>query len=154
VSLLEIVLDYRGDTWCAVYTIPCRESVYVLHVFHKTSKCGIATPSDQIVAAFVYGSVARQEENRKSDIDLMIIGRARLEDVLSHVAGIDTALGRALNPTVYSLGEFKSKLDSENHFLTAVMKGKKVFLIGSKDELRKVVGVRMVKARAYTSRRN
>jgi phage-related protein len=47
-SVLEIVSDYRGDTWRAVYTIRFREAVYVLHVFQKKSKRGIATPKQEI----------------------------------------------------------------------------------------------------------
>lgn len=47
-SVLEIVSDYRGDTWRAVYTIRFREAVYVLHGFQKKSKRGIATPKQEI----------------------------------------------------------------------------------------------------------
>ena len=47
-SVLEIVSDYRGDTWRAVYTIRFPEAVYVLHVFQKKSKRGIATPKREI----------------------------------------------------------------------------------------------------------
>ena len=47
-SVLEIVSDYHGDTWRAVYTIRFREAVYVLHVFQKKSKRGIATPKQEI----------------------------------------------------------------------------------------------------------
>jgi phage-related protein len=47
-SVLEIISDYRGDTWRAVYTIRFREAVYVLHVFQKKSKRGIATPKQEI----------------------------------------------------------------------------------------------------------
>ena len=42
----------------------------------------------------------------------------------------------------------KSKLASRNHFLTAVLKGQKEFLLGDEDELRKVDGVRLAKAGA------
>ena len=108
--------------------------------------------SDQIVVAFVYGSVAREEETAQSDIDLMIIGEATLEDVLSHLSGIEKKVGRVINPTVYSAGEFRSKLLSGNHFLNTLTKGKKVFLIGDEDELRKVGRLRMVKARTHKSR--
>jgi hypothetical protein len=34
---------------------------------------------------------------------------------------------------VYSVEEFKSKLASGNHFLTAVLKGQKEFLLGDED---------------------
>ena len=47
-SVLEIVSDYQGDAWRAVYTIRFREAVYVLHVFQKKSKRGIATPKQEI----------------------------------------------------------------------------------------------------------
>jgi predicted nucleotidyltransferase len=108
--------------------------------------------SDQIVIAFVYGSVAREEETAQSDIDLMIIGKATLEDVLSHLSGIEKKVGRVINPTVYSAAEFRSKLLSGNHFLNTLRKGKKVFLIGDEDELRKVGRVRMAKTRTHKSR--
>jgi hypothetical protein len=49
---------------------------------------------------------------------------------------------------VYSAKEFKQKIASGNHFVNAVMKGKRVFLMGSENELRKVGGIRMAKTRS------
>lgn len=46
--MLEIVDDHDGDTFRAVYTVRCAESVYVLHAFQKKSKSGIATPAREI----------------------------------------------------------------------------------------------------------
>lgn len=43
-SVLEIVEDWRGDTYRAVYTVRIKSAVYVLHVFQKKSTRGIATP--------------------------------------------------------------------------------------------------------------
>ena len=43
-SVLEIVDDFRTDTFRAVYTVRFPEMVYVLHAFQKKSKKGIATP--------------------------------------------------------------------------------------------------------------
>jgi len=45
---MEIVAPYGGDTWRGVYTVRFREAVYVLHVFQKKSKSGIATPKREI----------------------------------------------------------------------------------------------------------
>jgi phage-related protein len=42
-SVLEIVDDFEGDTYRAVYTVHFAEAVYVLHVFQKKSTHGIAT---------------------------------------------------------------------------------------------------------------
>jgi phage-related protein len=43
-GVLEIVEDHRGDAYRAVYTVRFALAVYVLHVFKKKSKSGIATP--------------------------------------------------------------------------------------------------------------
>ena len=63
--------------------------------------------SKQIVAAFVYGSVAREEETAKSDVDLMVVGKATLDQVLSRLSTAEKGIGRPVNPTVYSAAEFK-----------------------------------------------
>lgn len=110
--------------------------------------------AERVSIAFVYGSVARQEEKAESDIDLMIIGAVELDDVLPRLSDSETTLGRAVNPTVYSAQEFTKKLEGGNHFLNAVVNGNKVFLIGNEDELRKMGGVRMAKAGTEQRKRN
>ncbi|NES98329.1 MAG: addiction module toxin RelE [Desertifilum sp. SIO1I2] len=47
-SALEVVQDFEGDTYRAVYTVRFEEVLYVLHVFQKKSKHGIATPKQDI----------------------------------------------------------------------------------------------------------
>lgn len=47
-SVLEIVEDFRTDTYRAVYTIQFADAVYVLHVFQKKSKRGTETPQSEI----------------------------------------------------------------------------------------------------------
>jgi phage-related protein len=47
-SVLEIVEDFGGDTWRAVYTVAIADAVYVLHFLQKRSKKGIATPKQEI----------------------------------------------------------------------------------------------------------
>jgi phage-related protein len=47
-SVLELVEDHRGDTYRVVYTVRFADSVYVLHVFQKKAKHGIATPKHAI----------------------------------------------------------------------------------------------------------
>jgi phage-related protein len=42
--VLEVVEDYDGDTYRAVYTVRLKSAVYVLHAFQKKSKAGIKTP--------------------------------------------------------------------------------------------------------------
>ena len=47
-SVLEIVDDFDGDTYRAVYTVRFAQIVYVLHAFQKKSKRGIATPKSEL----------------------------------------------------------------------------------------------------------
>jgi phage-related protein len=44
----ELVEDYRGDTYRAVYTVRIADSIYVLHAFQKKSKSGIKTPKADV----------------------------------------------------------------------------------------------------------
>jgi phage-related protein len=48
-SVLEVVDDFDGDTYRAVYTVKFAGVVYVLHAFQKKAKHGIATPQQDIV---------------------------------------------------------------------------------------------------------
>ena len=47
-GVLELIEDYRGDTYRAVYTVRFATRIYVLHVFQKKSKHGIATPKQDM----------------------------------------------------------------------------------------------------------
>ena len=47
-GVLEIVDDFDGDTYRAVYTVRFARVVYVLHAFQKKSKHGIATPRGEL----------------------------------------------------------------------------------------------------------
>ncbi len=47
-GVFELVEDYRGNTYRAVYTVRFAEVVYVLHAFQKKSKSGIKTPQEDV----------------------------------------------------------------------------------------------------------
>lgn len=47
-SVLEITDNYESDTYRAIYTVKFQDAIYVLHVFQKKSKKGIATPKSHI----------------------------------------------------------------------------------------------------------
>ena len=47
-SVQEIVEDFDGNTYRAVYTVRLAGVVYVLHAFQKKSKRGMATPKHDI----------------------------------------------------------------------------------------------------------
>ncbi len=47
-GVLEVVEDYRGDTYRAVYTDRFASMIYVLHVFQKKAKRGMRTPKQEL----------------------------------------------------------------------------------------------------------
>jgi len=47
-GVLEILGDWRGNAYRAVYTVRYEVRVFVLHVFQKKAKSGIATPKRDI----------------------------------------------------------------------------------------------------------
>lgn len=94
--------------------------------------------------AFIFGSVAAGREKAGSDIDLMVVGdHASLDEVVSALADSELTTGREINPSVYPTAEFCRKLAAGHHFLTSVMTGPKIFLIGSESELTGLAQIRM-----------
>jgi len=98
-------------------------------------RVALAPLGKRIAAAFIYGSLARGEEGARSDVDVMVIGKATFDEVLEALRPVEARLGRETNPTVYSVAEFKAKLAAGQHFLTAVLKAPKIMLIGEEDDL-------------------
>jgi phage-related protein len=47
-GVLEVIDNYQGDTYRAVYTVRYSDAVYALHCFQKKSTRGIATPQRDI----------------------------------------------------------------------------------------------------------
>ena len=92
----------------------------------------------KIKIAFIYGSFARGEETAGSDIDLFIIGRISLDEVVSTLAKVENALGREINAKLLSEKEFKEKYSKKNHFVRSVLDSKQEFIIGTQDELRRL----------------
>jgi predicted nucleotidyltransferase len=97
-------------------------------------RSALAPLAGSIRMAFVYGSIARGDEDAASDVDLMVIGEVTLDEILNPLLPLERVIGRAINPTVYSAAEFQSKMAAGNHFLHAIMQGKRVSLIGDGDE--------------------
>lgn len=101
----------------------------------------------RIVAAFVYGSVARGTDTAASDVDLMVISdEVAYADLFSAVSDAERRLGRKVNPTVYSRVELGGKGTERSDFMARVLKQPKLFLIGSERELREPGKTRARKA--------
>lgn len=94
--------------------------------------------AEQIKVAFVYGSFARGEEVSSSDLDLFVVGNMRLDELVSTLSVVEQAIGREINPTLFSSTEFKEKWSQKNQFIRSVVNTEKEFVIGSEDEFRRL----------------
>ncbi len=75
----------------------------------------------------------------------MVVGEISFSDVVSTLAKIETKLDREVNPTVYGPREFRVKLAAKNHFLSAVAKENKLFVIGDEREFRRLSQERLAR---------
>jgi predicted nucleotidyltransferase len=98
-------------------------------------QAALAPLGDRIDVAFIYGSIARSEEHRDSDVDVLVVGKVTFAEIVSSLSEAQKAIGREINPTVYPPAEFRSKVAAGHHFLNTVLKGPLFFLIGDKHEL-------------------
>jgi predicted nucleotidyltransferase len=87
-----------------------------------------------IEGAFLYGSIARAEDTARSDIDLMVLSDdLSYADLYSRLEAPATALGRPVNPTVFTPAEWRKKLRDRNAFAKKVQAQPKIWLIGGEN---------------------
>jgi predicted nucleotidyltransferase len=91
--------------------------------------------TQKIAAAFVYGSVAKRNDTAQSDVDLMVVSDTlEYADLFGALEQAATALGRTINPTIYTRQEFVKRVKQKNAFLMRVLAQPKLWLIGGEDE--------------------
>jgi predicted nucleotidyltransferase len=90
---------------------------------------------EEILVAFVFGSLARAEERAESDVDLMVIGPIALRQVSRRLAAVSAQLGRVVNPHVMTAEEFRRRKAKRDHFLTRVLESPQIFVIGGNGDL-------------------
>jgi len=128
---------YRANARCPIFDELkgiVRKTFGVADVIRQS----LATNADKIRVAFIFGSVAKSTDDRRSDIDLMVVGKISFGDVVSLLTPAEQKLGREVNAVVYRIGEFKKKVKEDHHFVKTVLEDEKIFVIGDEDELRKL----------------
>ena len=86
-------------------------------------------------AAWVYGSIAKQTDTARSDIDVMLVGRnLRLAKVLELLVPLEAQLGRKINPTCYTPAEFQRRRAQPDSFVNRVLAQPILPLLGNVHE--------------------
>ncbi|MCH8968182.1 MAG: HEAT repeat domain-containing protein [Planctomycetes bacterium] len=89
----------------------------------------------RLEVVFIFGSAAKLEQDRESDLDLMVIGDVSLRDLTPALKRLELELGRQMNAVIYSREEWSSRLEEKNPFAMNVWNGEKIFVKGGQHEL-------------------
>jgi predicted nucleotidyltransferase len=88
----------------------------------------------KIKLALIYGSVAKQSDTSASDVDLLLVSDVlTLEEIYAALAPVENLLDRSINPTLYTEKEFEQRRQSRNVFLSKILGGPTIVLIGALD---------------------
>ena len=128
---------YSADRDCPVFE-------ELASILRKTSGLvdvlvdALSSIEKNITLAFVFGSVARGEQQSNSDVDVMLVGSLGFADAVQVLHPVQATLQREINPVVYSLEEFRRRAASDDSFVREVLSQPKLFVVGNENELRKL----------------
>jgi hypothetical protein len=90
----------------------------------------LADLGDAVTLACIYGSFARGDDVVGSDVDMLIVGSVSRRQVATALADGARSPGRELNPFIVSSADFTARWCGGDHFITSVLSGSKIWLIG------------------------
>jgi predicted nucleotidyltransferase len=94
-------------------------------------RAALAPLAKRIQSAWLYGSVAKGTDRAQSDLDVLIVADdLTLEEVYAALRSAEKRLGRAVSPTLYTRKEFERRRVAKNPFLSKVLAGERILLVG------------------------
>ncbi|MGI5865724.1 MAG: nucleotidyltransferase domain-containing protein [Myxococcales bacterium] len=98
-------------------------------------RTALAPLSERISLALVYGSVAKGTSHAGSDVDLLVVGSLKLEELLAKLEPTERLLGREVSVRLFKESEFNKRRAAGDRFLRSVLAGPTLAVIGSADDL-------------------
>lgn len=97
-------------------------------------RAALAPLAPQIERAFVFGSIAKQQDTAASDVDLLVVSDTLgYGEVFGALESASQTLGRTINPALYAAADFRARLQGDNAFINRVMQQPKIWLIGQEE---------------------
>jgi len=125
---------YQANPDCPVFEELCalvRKTVAMVEPIRQA----LAPLAKKIERALIYGSVVKGTDTASSDIDLLVVGDdLTLEALYSALAPVEASLDRKISPTLYTRKEYDDRRAAGNPFLTRVLAGEHLVLMGSADD--------------------
>lgn len=99
-------------------------------------RTALAPLAAQIDIAFIYGSVARQQDNAHSDVDVMIVSpKLGYGEVFGALEAAAVSLSRKVNPTLYTPVDWAKRIEQDSAFISRVLQQPKIWLVGDEEQL-------------------
>ena len=90
----------------------------------------------EVKTAFIYGSFATRNVNKKSDIDLFLIGNVNEKELIINIRELEKKLSREINYVLFEPKEFRERIKNKDSFISNVLNEPKIMLIGDLNEFR------------------
>jgi predicted nucleotidyltransferase len=125
---------YQANPACPIYGELKSIAAKTFGVAGELKKL-LAPHASRLKLAFVYGSVAKGSAAAASDIDLLWVGRLSPSDLVLDMAKAEQRLARKISVIAYDEDEFAGLLAEGGSFLSSVLAGPVLWLIGNREAL-------------------
>jgi predicted nucleotidyltransferase len=126
---------FRANAKSPVFE-PLRELVLRTSGLADVLRSAMVPLAPQIIAAFVFGSIAKGEDTASSDVDLLVVSESlTFADLFAVLDAPMRRLGRQVNPVVYSHPELQALRRKKDSFVERVMSQPKIWIHGDEDAL-------------------
>lgn len=99
-------------------------------------RAALAPLADHVTVAFIYGSIARGEENTASDIDLFVLSNTlAYPDLFGVLSEAEKQLGRPINPSIYKTDELLRKQGEGYAFVNRILDQPRILILGNERDL-------------------
>jgi predicted nucleotidyltransferase len=99
-------------------------------------RAALAPSAAQVDAAFIYGSVARQQDTAHSNVDVMIVSSTLgYGEVFGALESATVSLGRKVNPTLYTPADWTKRIEQDSAVVIRVWQQPKIWLLGNEAQL-------------------
>jgi predicted nucleotidyltransferase len=85
--------------------------------------------------AFIHGPYAKNPENRESDVDVIVVGGPDLAEMDETISRAGVELRRSIFINLFTVREFREKIEVKEEHVLEALKGPKIFLIGHEKEM-------------------
>lgn len=134
-------VHYRANPECPVFD-------ELAGLLRKTSgladvlRMALEPLAAKVKIAFIYGSVAAGTARPRSDVDVMVIGKASFAELVRALNSTQEALKREVNVTPLTPAALWGKVKAKDGFIKQVQIAPKIFLIGTEHDLAELVAHR------------